>query len=288
MTVRYLVRSPITLDESAVDEVSSGQPYRIAHAISEDSLVVEVRLEAPSYMRLDTVVAVARGGSEGPFRFAMAPREGRVASRPASARPQPTRAQPEASAATIDRSGLTAGDQAFSAGDWRGASDGYARMPLPPAGADDYAREFFLTRVRLGIARINLGEWDGARAALQDAVNRDPTEYSGYFYLGQVQCTLGQFSTGRQTLSQVERHFQSISEAQRPVVLALVEYQRAVCSHSEFQAARSPADQARTRQQALADLEDFVSRAESLNPIPQPVQAAMADARRRMVEIGTR
>ena len=72
LTVRYLVRSPITLDESAVHEVPSGQPYRIAHAISEDSLVVEVRLEAPSYLRLDTVVAVGRGGSGGPFRIAMA------------------------------------------------------------------------------------------------------------------------------------------------------------------------------------------------------------------------
>ena len=55
LTVRYLVRSPITLDASAVDQVSSSEPYRIAHAVAEDSLVVELRLEARSYHRLDTV-----------------------------------------------------------------------------------------------------------------------------------------------------------------------------------------------------------------------------------------
>ena len=65
LTVRHLVRFPVTLDESAVESVPVGEPYSISHPISWDSLVVEVRLEAASYHRLDTVLAVARGGTTG-------------------------------------------------------------------------------------------------------------------------------------------------------------------------------------------------------------------------------
>ncbi|NJD18150.1 MAG: hypothetical protein FIA95_02550, partial [Gemmatimonadetes bacterium] len=79
MTVRYLVRAPITLDAAAVDRVSSVEPYAIAHPVAEDSLVVEVRLEAASYHRLDTVLAVARGGAAGPFTLRMARRLERAA-----------------------------------------------------------------------------------------------------------------------------------------------------------------------------------------------------------------
>src|SRR5687768_14401847 len=57
LTVRYLVRTPIVEDGAEVERVSSAEPYRIVHAISTDSLVVELRLEAPSYERLDTVLA---------------------------------------------------------------------------------------------------------------------------------------------------------------------------------------------------------------------------------------
>ena len=36
LTVRYLVRTPITLDASAVDQVSASEPYRIVHAVAEE------------------------------------------------------------------------------------------------------------------------------------------------------------------------------------------------------------------------------------------------------------
>ena len=42
LTIRYLVRSPITLDASATEQVSSGEPYRIEHPVAEDRMVVEV------------------------------------------------------------------------------------------------------------------------------------------------------------------------------------------------------------------------------------------------------
>ena len=71
LTVRYLVRAPITLDASAVEQISASEPYRIAHAVSEDNLVVELRLEAESYHRLDTVLTVPRGASAGPYTVRM-------------------------------------------------------------------------------------------------------------------------------------------------------------------------------------------------------------------------
>ncbi len=67
MTVRYLVRSPITLDASATERVLSAEPYRIEHPVAEDRMVVELRLEAPSYHRLDTVLSVSRGSSRPPW-----------------------------------------------------------------------------------------------------------------------------------------------------------------------------------------------------------------------------
>ena len=79
LQVRYLVRAPITLDSSAVEEIPATEPYRIEHEIAEDSLVVEVRLEAPSYHRVDTVLAVARGSSAGPFTIRMTRQLGRQA-----------------------------------------------------------------------------------------------------------------------------------------------------------------------------------------------------------------
>ena len=90
MTVRYLVRSPITLDASAKERVLSAEPYRIEHLVAEDQMVVELRLEASSYHRLDTVLSVVRGSSAGPFTIRMVRRLDRGVRR----RPPPTTARP--------------------------------------------------------------------------------------------------------------------------------------------------------------------------------------------------
>ncbi|MFV2007434.1 MAG: hypothetical protein ACC667_08300, partial [Longimicrobiales bacterium] len=124
MTVRYLVRSPITLDASAAERVPSGETYQIEHAVAEDRLVIELRLEAPSYHRLDTVLSVARGSSAGPFTIRMARRLDRVVGGrppPSTARPisRPAPADPDAG---IDRTALRAGDRAFQSGDWAAAT----------------------------------------------------------------------------------------------------------------------------------------------------------------------
>jgi hypothetical protein len=310
VTVRYLVRAPITIDAADVKRVSSSEPYRIVHAISADSLVVELRLEAPSYERLDTVLAVARGATGGSFKVALSPRAARTASAPApavpaqtaparvaarpTAQPAPGAAAPSAAEtdesldASVDRGGLRDGDAAFGRGDWRGSVTAYRRMVAPRARRGAYARDYQLALVRLGISLINLGQMPGARDALSAAAELPFREYTVYFYLGQVECSLGQFDTGRRTLGEIPRLASNISDAQRPIVLALTDYQRAVCSHVEYQQARTAADAERTAARALEELEAFVQRGGAMRPVPAQVSGAVTDAQKRMREIAGR
>jgi tetratricopeptide (TPR) repeat protein len=293
-TLRYLAREPTTLDATAVEEVPSSGSYHIGHSIGVDSLVLELRLEAPSYERLDTVLAVAWGSSLGTVRVPLTPRADRVATEGrAGGRPStPTPSGPPPSGATpasgVDRRPLEAGDRAFENGDWAGAVRAYDRMPAPSDREADYAFDYELALVRKGISQINLGQWQAAHDVLQEAVSFDFREYTAFFYLGQVQCVLGQYEAGRQSLNHIPDWLTlSISEAQRPIVLTLIEYQLAMCTYGEARQARTQADLQRLRGQALEEFQRFVDRAESLAPMPPEVQAAVSDARQRMAEMRT-
>jgi hypothetical protein len=306
LTVRYLVRAPITLDAAEVEKVRSTEPYRIVHAISADSLVVELRLEAPSYERVDTVLAVGRGATGGQFKVALSPRTAvaaapaqptrptqptRVAARP-EARPAPAAAAPAAAEenldANVDQAGLRDGDAAFGRQDWRAAAAAYRRMPPPRSRTSSYAKLYQLASVRLGISLINQNQLPGAMEALRDAAEFPFREYTVYFYLGQVECSLGQYDAGRRSLAEIDRLASTISDAQRPIVLVLNDYQRAVCGHGEFQQARGAADAQVAAARALEELEAFVARAEAMRPVPAQVAGAVADARRRIREIAGR
>lgn len=300
LTVRYLVRAPITLDASALEKVPAAQPYRIVHSVAEDSLVVELRLEAPSYQRADTVISVARGATGSTVKVALAPRtagagSARAAPAPggAGAQPPPSVAAAPAEAddpadAAADLSGLSDGDGAFSRGDWRGALAGYRRLAAPRARRGPYARKYEQALVRAGIAQINLGQLPNAYEALKTAVDYGFRDYTAYFYLGQVQCSLGEFDAGRSTLGQVVTLQSTISAEQRPIVLALIDYQRGVCSHEEFKRARSGTDQQRTAARAIEELEAFAAKAEAMRPPPPQIQAAADDARSRVRQIAGR
>jgi len=275
-TVRYLVRTPITLDDAEVVEVPSDEPFRIAHAVSSDSLTVELRLESASYHTTDTVFSVAYGGTGGPFRVRMEPTEARTASRPTTPRPTPVNTAPTPT--RTDRGPMLDGDEAFQQGQWRQAADAYRRMPSPNQGDTLYARLYPGALVRLGIASINLGEWQRAEQALTRAVEVDPRDYTPVFYLGQVQCALRKFDRGRSTLDQVANR--EISQEQRGIVLSLVDYQLAVCSYAEWEAAGA-ANRAAAARRARIELEEFIRIAQPLSRVPQ-VQAAIADARSRL------
>jgi tetratricopeptide (TPR) repeat protein len=290
-TLRYLARSPITLDATAVEEVPSSEGYHIGQTIAEDSLVLELRLEAPSYDRLDTVLAVAWGSSLGTVRVPLTPRTDRVAAeRPTSGQTSPStpagRPGGAPAASVVDRGPLEAGDRAFETGDWAGAVRAYGRMPTPTDREADYAFDYELALVRQGISYINLGQWQEAHDVLQEAVAFDFREYTAFFYLGQVQCVLGQYEAGRQSLNHIPDWLTlSISEAQRPIVLTLIDYQLAMCTYGEARQARTQSELQRLRDQALQEFQRFLDRAEALAPMPPEVQAAVTDARQRMAEM---
>lgn len=289
-TLRYLARKPVTLDATAVEEVPSSEAYHIGHTIGEDSLVLELRLEAPSYERLDTVLAVAWGSSLGTVRVPLTPAADRVATEGGSGgqppTPTPSGRPGGATPEEADRGPLEAGDRAFGNADWAGAVRAYGRMPAPRDREADYAFDYELALVRQGISHINLGQWQQAHEVLQEAVAFDFREYTAFFYLGQVQCVLGQYEAGRQSLNHIPDWLTlSISEAQRPIVLALIEYQLAMCTYGEVGQARTQGDLQRLRSQALEEFQRFVDRAEAFTPLPPEVQAAVADARQRMAEI---
>lgn len=298
VTVRHLARSPITLDAAGVEEVPSTEPYRLAYDVAEDSLILEIRLEAPSYFTLDTVLGVPRGSTGGPYRLGMVPREGwpprgggSVAGgggrggAPGSGGGGPAPAGGSGGGAE-DRSPLISGDRAFEQGDWGGAVAAYRRMPPPRDRGGEYAREYQRALVRLGIAQINLGDWQGARASLQSAVDFDFREYTAFFYLGQVQCTLGEFDAGRQALHHIPQWLTlHISEGQRPVVLALVEFQLGACSYAEASRARTGAELQRARERAVAELQSFLEKARAFPAPPPEIQAAAAQAQRMLAEL---
>lgn len=300
LTVRYLVRSPVTLDASAVQRVPATEPYEIRHAVGEDSLVVEVRLEAPAYHRVDTVLAVGRGRAAGPFTIRMARRLGRQAA--TDTRPAPTQggARPEGGAAPaaptsppptspgptdgVDRTAMRTGDRAFQRGDWTTARSAYQRMKKPDDRSGPYAREYQAALVRLGISHINLGEWGGAMEALEEAVGFPFPDPSARLRLSQAQCQVGLVDVGRQTLTELTRS-SSIPAAERPTVLALAGYHDALCSQHEFETAEGTLDRLRTGTRAIKDFEAFAAEAQALSRPSPEVEAALADARQRAEEI---
>ena len=300
LTVRYLVRTPITLDASAVDQVSASEPYRIAHAVAEDSLVVELRLEARSYHRLDTVLTVARGASAGPFTVRMTRRLDRVAgtggARPAAGgvradTPPPADAQPSQPTdpdVGIDRTALRAGNEAFQAGDWVAATRGYLNMVEPPRRTGTYARAYQQALVRLGVSHINLGEWAGALNALEEAVSFDSPGFNAYLTLGQAQCAVGRTEDGRRSLDQIDGMASTLPAGERPVVLAFVAYQRAVCSQRDFERAEGALQRVQSGAATIRAYEAFIEQGEALNPQPAQLQQALRNARRRIGEVRDR
>ena len=300
MTVRYLVRAPITLDASVVERVSSTEPYRIAHAVAEPDLVVEVRLEAVSYHRIDTVLSVPRGQSAGPFTIRMARRLAQTAeaggapSRPAGGRAapasQPVTTQPAARppTATIDRSALDAGNRAFAQSDWLAATTAYERMQAPADASSAYAREYARAMVQRGVAHINRGEYGSALEALEAAMGFDDPGFEAYLRLGQAQCAVGRGEEGRGNFAALGREVNRMPPAERPFVNTMIEYHKGLCSEGDFDRAEATMDRVRTGAAAIREYEGFLELAGDISPAPPELQAAIDDATQRIAAVRQR
>jgi len=298
MTVRYLVRAPITLDASAVELVSSREPYTIAHEVAEEALVLEVRLEAESYFRLDTVLSVPRGESAGPFTIRMSRHLGQTAqapSRPAAGggtpapRPVTTTPPPSApAAAAIDRSELDAGNRAFGTGDWVAAAAAYERMQAPNDRSSAYADDYKAALVQKGIAHINRGELGSALDALDLAMEFDDPGYQAYLRQGQVQCAVGRGDEGRGTLAILTREVNRMPAGERPLINAMIEYHKGRCSEADFDRAEAVLDRVRTGAAAMREYNAFLEAAGGVSPVTPELQSAIDDATARVPAIQQR
>lgn len=300
LTVRYLVRAPVTLDAAAVERVASTEAYRIAHDVAEDSLVVEVRLEADAYHRLDTVLAVERGAQAGPFTLRMTRRLERAAAAsgpggpgsgsqpgPAAAQ-QPVAAGTPASSSTWDRTALDAGNRAFSSGSWLQAIRAYQGMEAPAATSAADVRAYQQGLVNQGVSHINVGEYAGALDALEEAVGLPTPSGAASLRLAQAQCAVGRVEDGRRTLAGVERMAPQLDARERPSALAVTQYVTALCGLGDLDKAQTAIERVRVGGRLVQELQGFVDRAAGVSPRADYLDPAVADAQKRIEEIRER
>ena len=285
MTVRYLVRAPINFDVASVEEVPSVEQYEIAHEVGEENLVLEVRLEAESYFRLDTVFTVPRGTTAGPHTMRLSRRLDRVADvRPVTS-PTPSGPVPQPPSAGPARAAMQRGDAAFDREQWLEATEAYQQMPRPTDETDEYGRDFIEARTRQGIAHINRSEYGRALEIFEDVTSMQNPGPDAYLRLAEAQCAVGRTEEGRGTLSQVGRARSRMTPLQQSYVSAMLAYRRGVCSHGEFDRAESTRDRVRSGAQAIQELNAFVEGARAMSPVPPAVYNAVQDAERRVADI---
>ncbi|MEQ1856809.1 MAG: hypothetical protein ABL963_10075 [Longimicrobiales bacterium] len=299
LTVRYLVRAPIVLDASAVERVPSVAPYQIRQVIEENQLAVEVRLEAPSYHRLDTVLTVPRGSTAGPLTMRMSRRLDLVAG--GAPTPTPTPAPepdpvipPGGGRGTLpgstapDRAALLAGNRAFDRGSWLEATEAYARMPLPDDANSPYGQEYQQALLRRGVAHMNRAEYGSALEVLESAAGYGTPGFQTFLRLSAAQCAVGRTEEGRGTLATLERGLNRRTANEQLLVGALINYERGLCSQGEFDRAQTTRERVRTGSAAIQELQAFIDFGERIEPVPDAVQTAIGDARRRIEDIRRR
>jgi hypothetical protein len=299
LTVRYLVRSPIVLDTTAVEKVPALEPYEIRQIIEDDALVVELRLESESYHRLDTVLSVPRGSTAGPLTMRMSRRLGLVASATPAPAPAPPPSDPvvppgggrgtlPGGSTAPDRTALLAGNRAFDRGSWLEATEAYARMPLPEDPASPYGQEYQQALLRRGVAHMNRAEYGAALEVLESAAEYGTPGFQTFLRLAAAQCAVGRTEEGRGTLAQLERSLSRRTQNEQLLVGALLNYERGLCTQGEFDRAQTTRERVRTGSAAITELQSFIDFGERIEPVPEPVRTAIDDARSRIEDIRRR
>ena len=260
MTVRYLVRAPIVFDAASVDRVPSVEPYEIGMPVGEEALVLEVRLEADSYHRLDTVFSVPRGTDAGPLTVRLSPRLDRVVAQP-EPDPGPSADDPPPGE---DRSPMNAGNRAFQQSAWLEATEAYQRMPAPRDQSSPYGRDYLAAKLRQGIAHVNRSEYARALEIFEEVVDMDDPTPDAYLRLAQAQCAVGRTVEGRGTLAQVGRMRSRLGAVEQSRVSAMMAYQNGVCTYGEFSRAETTRDRVRSGAQATQELNAFIEGARAI------------------------
>jgi hypothetical protein len=300
LTIRYMVRAPIVLDVAGVERVSAREPYEIRQIIQEDQLAVELRLEAPSYHRLDTVLTVPRGSTAGPLTIRMSRRLDVVAGGPpptptTTPQPEPEPVIPPGGGrgtlpgtAGPDRTALLAGNRAFERQSWLEATEAYARMPVPADPNSPYGQEYQQALLRRGVAHMNRAEYRAALEVLESAAQYGTPGFQTFLRLSSAQCAVGRTEEGRGTLATLERGLNRRTANEQLLVGALINYERGLCSQGEFDRAQTTRERVRTGSAAIQELQAFIDFGERIEPVPDVVAGAITDARGRIDDIRRR
>ena len=184
-----------------------------------------------------------------------------------------------------DRSALVAGNQAFAGNNWLEATEAYGRMPVPEDANSEYGLEYQQALLRQGVAHENRAEFGAALEVLEHAASFGSPGFQTFLRLAGAQCAVGRTEEGRGTLAEVGRSMSRMSASRQLLVGALVEYERGLCSHGEFDRAETTRERVRTGSAAMTELQAFIDFGRQIVPIPDEVQPAIEDAERRIALI---
>jgi hypothetical protein len=175
-----------------------------------------------------------------------------------------------------------AGNRAFERGAWLEATEAYARMQLPANPDSEYGREYQQALLRRGVAHMNRAEYGAALEVLESAASYGTPGFQTFLRLAAAQCAVGRTEEGLGTLAVLQRGLNRRSQNEQLLVGALIDYERGLCSHGEFDRAQTTRERVRTGSAAIQELQSFIDFGERIEPVPPVVQTAIEDARRRI------
>jgi len=106
--------------------------------------------------------------------------------------------------------------------------------------------------------------------------------------LAQAQCAVGRVDQGRRNVAEVERSAARLDAQERASALAVAQYVTAVCGLGELDRAQTAVERVRIGGRLVQDFQGFVDRAAGVSPRTEDLDAAVADAQRRIESIRER
>jgi len=183
---------------------------------------------------------------------------------------------------------LQVANRAFQAGNWLQAIQSYDRLSLPAGASDADARAYQQARINQGVSHLNLGEYAGALDAFEEAAGMSIPSGAANLRLAQAQCAVGRVDEGRRTIAAVERMAPRLDPQEGPSALALAQYVSALCGAGDLDKATTAVQRVAAGGRIIRELQAFIERAGSVSPRTEFLDAAVADAQRRITAIQER
>jgi hypothetical protein len=168
------------------------------------------------------------------------------------------------------------------------ATEAYAGMPVPDDAGSEYGRAYQEALTRRGVAHMNRAEFGAALQVLESAAGYGTPGFQTFLRLAGAQCAVGRTEEGRGTLAQLDRGLNRRSQNDQLLIGALIQYERGLCSHGEFDRSQTTRERVRSGSQAITEFQDFIDFGERIEPVPPAVQPAIEDARNRIDTIRRR